>query len=191
MADVDFQDYWSNGEHYRGYCLRGQLIPHGWGVKEYPGKWKLEGNFRNGYLHGWGTASIDPTYLVFSSNLLIRYEGFFSDGYYHGYGTATYYVPSSGAISNDEFPYQYSGEWWTGAKHGYGEMRYFSGARYIGRWQADRQNGRGLIIYGDGCSSYDGEWKDGKKEGYGVFVSKDGRGQGAVWHKDTVSVSYT
>ena len=183
MSDVEFREfYFTNGEYYKGFCLRGQNIPYGQGIKISRGRFYYEGNLRNGLFHGFGKIS----YLDYSSteNPITSYEGGFRDGHYHGEGTATYWVPASAAISPEDFFVQYIGGWSWGEKNGNGRMVYFSRAQYDGGWKDDVRHGQGVMSWENGYYYYDGGWKDGKKSGYGVLITGDGTRYEGSWLDD-------
>ena len=185
MSDVEIREfYFTNGDYYKGYCLRGQNIPHGQGVKTSPGKFVHEGNYKNGLYHGFGKITYQPPYQ--SENPLICYEGGFQDGYYHGEGMATYWYPAIAAISKQDYFVRYNGGWSWGERNGHGNMQYFSGAQYEGGWKRDVRNGQGTLSWvASGYSYYyDGGWKDGKKSGYGLLVSPDGTRYEGGWLDD-------
>lgn len=176
--------YFANGDHYRGYCLRGQSIPHGQGVKT-SGSLVYEGNYKHGLYHGFGKITFQlPLYM---ENPLISYEGGFRDGYYQGEGMATYRVPATSAVSLPDFFVRYIGGWSWGEKNGHGTMLYFSGAQYDGGWKHDVPHGQGTLIWADRYYYYDGGWKDGKKSGYGILISGDGSRYEGGWLDDNKS----
>lgn len=51
---------------------------------------------------------------------------------------------------------------------------------YIGEWENDIINGKGIYVWGDG-DVYAGSWKDGKKNGYGIYVWEDGQVYKGQW----------
>ena len=147
MSDVEFREfYFSNGDYYRGYCLRGHSIPHGQGVKTSPGNFVHEGNYKCGLYHGFGKITFQLTYLS-TENPLTSYEGGFQDGHYHGEGKATYWYPASAALSPHDFVAQYSGGWSWGEKNGHGTMLYSNGAQYDGGWKRGVRHGQGAFTW--------------------------------------------
>ena len=176
--------YYTNGDHYSGYCLRGQNIPHGQGLTTSPGKFVHEGNYKNGLYHGFGKITFELSYQSMG-NQLISYEGGFRDGHYQGEGIATYWVPAAAATSPQEFIVRYMGGWSRGERNGHGSMIYFSGAKYEGGWRSGVPHGQGTFTWANGCY-YDGGWKDGKKSGYGVLVSTDGSRYEGGWLDDNI-----
>ena len=184
MSDVEFREfYFTNGDHYRGYCLRGQRIPHGQGVTTSPGKFVYEGNYKNGLYHGFGKITYQFEYQP-SGNPITSYEGGFQDGHYHGEGIATYWVPAAAAMSPQDFFVRYVGGWSWGEKNGHGSMLYISGAQYEGGWKRDLRHGQGVMSWGNRYYYYDGGWKDGKKSGYGLLISGDGSRYEGGWLDD-------
>ncbi|KAL7685358.1 hypothetical protein Plhal304r1_c031g0100871 [Plasmopara halstedii] len=66
---------------------------------------------------------------------------------------------------------RYSGEWFDGVPHGYGELVYDNvrNVRYEGNFVAGKRDGYGVMYYEDG-SMYAGDWKDDVKHGHGVMT---------------------
>jgi hypothetical protein len=182
--EVEFREfYFSNGDHYRGYCLRGHSIPHGQGVKTSTGNFVHEGNYKNGLYHGFGKITIQLPCRS-TENPLISYEGGFQDGHYHGEGKATYWYPASAALSSQDFFVLYVGGWSWGERNGHGNMLYFSGAQYDGGWKRGVRHGQGTFTWANRYYYYDGGWKDEKKSGYGLLLSGDGSRYEGGWLDD-------
>ena len=55
------------------------------------------------------------------------------------------------------------------ARHGRGNMMFFSGAVYDGQWKFDKVTGYGTLKLPDG-SIQEGTWRDGKLHGCAVFT---------------------
>ena len=55
------------------------------------------------------------------------------------------------------------------ARHGRGNMMFFSGAVYDGQWKFDKMTGYGTLTLPDG-SVQKGTWRDGKLHGCAVFT---------------------
>ena len=66
----------------------------------------------------------------------------------------------------------YTGEWWRGMKHGWGEWRMADGSSFRGEFVCDTIHGRGRFIYADG-SIYRGDWQKGLRHGYGSLCHPD------------------
>jgi hypothetical protein len=182
-SNVELREfYYTTGDHYSGYCLRGQNIPHGQGRTTSPGKFVYEGGYKNGRYHGFGKITFELSYLSMG-NQLKSYEGGFRDGYSQGEGTAMYWVPAAAAKSPQCFFVRYIGGWSLGERDGHGSMIYFSGAQYDGGWKRGVAHGQGTFTWENG-SYYDGGWKDGKRSGYGLLVSGDGSKYEGRWLDD-------
>jgi len=61
-------------------------------------------------------------------------------------------------------------------RHGYGEIKYESGSRYLGHWAFNKREGKGKFVYPCG-DIYEGEWKGGKYHGQGKYTSGDSGGR--------------
>lgn len=182
-SDVEIRGfYYTNGDYYFGYCLRGHNIPHGRGRLTSPGKFVHEGNYKNGLCHGFGKVKLELSH--HSTEMQLKsYEGGFHHGFYHGEGTATYCVPTAAGSLPENFVSRYIGSWARGWKDGHGSMLYFDGTQYKGGWKHDMPHGQGILTSANGCY-YDGGWKEGKKFGFGLLVSGDGSRYEGGWIDD-------
>jgi hypothetical protein len=54
-------------------------------------------------------------------------------------------------------------------RHGYGTIRYMSGARYAGQWEDDKRSGTGVFLFACG-DVYEGGWFEGRYEGHGTYT---------------------
>jgi len=113
----------------------------------------LEGEWRNGSLHGQGT------YTYADGD---KFVGEWKDGKWHGQGTYTY--------ANGD---KYVGEFKDGKYHGQGTYTTANGEKYVGEWKDGNKHGQGTATYADG-NKYVGEFKDGKKHGQGIYTKADG-----------------
>jgi len=68
-------------------------------------------------------------------------------------------------------------------RHGYGEIKYDSGAIYIGQWEHDRRVGSGKYKFACG-DIYEGEWKAGQYHGKGKYSSADSDQYDGQWEYD-------
>ena len=182
--EVEFREFYcSNGDYYKGFCLRGQYVPHGWGIKTTSTS-TYEGSFKDGLEHGFGKVCYNIDSPALTQSMILSYEGGFRAGHYHGEGTATYWLPTSSLLSRQRGA-QYTGGWLWGDKSGQGTMTYERGAKYEGGWMENVQSGWGTMTYEDGVS-HEGGWKDGKKEGYGVSTVADGTKYEGSWLADNI-----
>jgi len=98
--------------------------PNGRGVSTstfYPGK-KMEGEWKDGELHGQGTETVPYGG---------KYVGEYKNGRFHGQGTYTW--------SNGE---KYVGEWKYGRKSGQGTLTLSSGNKYVGEFKDGKKHGQ-------------------------------------------------
>ena len=65
------------------------------------------------------------------------------------------------------------GEWWRGARQGWGRMVYANGDYYEGEWEAGLRQGEGVLVYANG-NVYEGQWEGDNKEGKGRFSHASG-----------------
>lgn len=79
----------------------------------------------------------------------------------------------------------YTGEMKGRQRHGKGRLVWPDGAEYVGQWENDMANGKGVFVHGgqDG-PSYDGEWKNDKANGFGTFKQADGATYEGDWKDD-------
>ncbi len=118
----------------------------------------LEGEWRNGSLHGMGMYYCKAE-TPFKGD---KYVGEFKEGSFHGRGT---YAMASGN--------KYVGEWKDSKYHGQGTYTYANGEKYVGEFKDGKEHGLGTHTFADG-REYFGEYKDGKWHGQGIFTTQDG-----------------
>jgi len=155
---------WKDGElSGKGYHFFGKTSPSAGD--------SYEGDFLNGYYHGFGKyidASNDGIYI-----------GEFKNGKMDGKGKLTF-------GPNSEYPNQYYDcEWKEGKRHGYGvkfwgESGKWTNTIYKGEWKNDKMEGFGTYEWTDG-SLYEGEWKNGEQHGKGIYTLPNGEKLESVW----------
>ena len=70
---------------------------------------------------------------------------------------------------------EYTGQFFCGARSGYGVMKWGTGDEYRGEWRGGRPEGRrGTMIRATTGEIYEGGWKGGRYDGYGVLCERDG-----------------
>ena len=55
---------------------------------------------------------------------------------------------------------------------GFGEYTFHDGGLYKGKWEQNKQNGKGKARYLCG-STYEGQWRNGKWNGKGRYIDKN------------------
>lgn len=130
-----------------GMFKNGKLEGHG-SMKK--GKYKDEGEFKNGMLNGKGKS--------FRNGIII--EGEFKDGKLLG----------NGKVLHDGNTY--IGNFKTNNLNGKGEIIYKNGDVYRGEFKNNKLNGYGKII--NNCDTIEGEFKDNKLCGEGKVICKEG-----------------
>ena len=139
--------------------------PNGRGVSTstfYPGK-KMEGEWKDGELHGQGTETVPYGG---------KYVGEYKNGRFHVQGTYTW--------SNGE---KYVGEWKDGERNGQGTFNFSDGGKYVGEWKNGEKNGQGTYTFYD-RGKYVGGWKDGKQHGQGTLTIGKGKFEGDKYEGD-------
>ena len=81
------------------------------------------------------------------------------------------FIPSSAIHHVTDWAFQ--GEWWRGARQGWGRMVYANGDYFEGEWEAGLRQGDGVLVYANG-NVYEGQWEADKKEGKGRFSHASG-----------------
>ena len=81
------------------------------------------------------------------------------------------FIPSSAIHHVTDWAFQ--GEWWRGARQGWGRMVYTNGDYFEGEWEAGLRQGDGVLVYANG-NVYEGQWEADKKEGKGRFSHASG-----------------
>ncbi|MDC0900013.1 hypothetical protein OAS11_01580 [Paracoccaceae bacterium] len=105
----------------------------------------------------------------------LEYKGTWKKGLFHGKGTLRYANGST-----------YKGEFFGGAKNGYGHYISPKGYEYIGDWVGGKQTGKAQVNYKNG-DLYKGKVKDGLRHGPGeLFQVSSSRNYKGKWTKDTL-----
>ena len=125
-------------------------------------KKRLEGEFKNGKLHGAGKQ--------YRADGSVAYEGQWENDEQHGFGKQ--YHPD-GSV-------KYEGQYEMDRWHGAGKMYYPDGSlHYEGQYEMDRRHGTGKMYCPDGTSvGYEGQWKNGEQHGFGTQYQPDGKYEG-------------
>eukprot|EP00794_Sanderia_malayensis_P017360 gene17360-19095_t len=146
---------------YTGMWMLG--LPHGRGQIKWKTGSTYEGEFVNGYFHGYGimTFSNEP-------NGEERYEGDWVEGKMHGYGKMTY-----------RDGHDYVGHWENNMRIGHGTYKSISKDRglqtiYVGNWSNDQKHGYGVQEFIARGEKYIGMWLNNQRHGYGIVVTVDG-----------------
>ena len=146
-----------------GRIYEGQWVEdsrEGFGTLTYPGvSRQYAGEWENDRRDGYGVMLYgrDSSYEVMHSRHVAET------------GLAPDLTHSSGPITHLVF----QGEWWRGARQGWGRMVYASGDYFEGEWEAGLRHGEGVLVYANG-NVYEGEWEGDKKEGKGRFSHASG-----------------
>ena len=135
-------------KYYEGDTF--ESVPFGKGIIYFKGG-RIEGNFKNDYNHGYC--------IIYNNN------GSKESGIYN-YGTLVVKEEEIQTIkySNGN---EYIGELRDGMPHGYGELCYKNGERFIGYFKKGKRI-EGLHIFGTG-DYYEGEFKNDDMNGYGRY----------------------
>ena len=149
----------SNGDYYEGEFEN--ALFNGEGLFLWANhKVKYKGQFRNGYLHGFGVLH----------NMNGIYEGEFRRGLMSGKGLMTFYNGDkySGEFSNSQMTgygcytladgTKMIGHFDDGVCNRHAKKVYPDGKIYIGEFKNDVENGKGVLI--DGKKKIKGMWKD-------------------------------
>ena len=166
-------------------CVRGDC-ENGFGLCEFPGGGRYEGDFRRGKLHGRGILTYpdgskyignwDNQYRSGRGRMVLadgsEYLGDFADNVYQGQGVMTY------ANGN-----RYEGQWSGGQPNGRGGFAFANGDHYEGHFKEGRFDGEGTMRYADG-SHYEGEWAGNKRHGMGAMHYPDGEEVNGRWEQD-------
>lgn len=176
---------YDGGGVYTGELVFG--VPQGKGKYTYPDGSTYEGDFEDGYFHGYGILT-DVEYGY-------RYEGEFAYDLFHGKGFLTYDDGASyeGDFQNDEFHGRgtytyangeaYTGEFQAGKFHGQGTYTFPDGSHYVGQFKNDRFHGQGTYTYSDG-TVYVGQFKNDMFHGQGTITYPDGTVESGTWFED-------
>ena len=69
------------------------------------------------------------------------------------------------------------------SRHGQGEIKYDSGAFYVGGWSRGKREGTGKFVFACG-DVYEGQWKNGMYHGVGKYTSADSDEYEGEWVND-------
>jgi hypothetical protein len=112
---------------------------------------------------------------VLDSELQQHYQGGCKKGLAHGAGYAT------GTA-------EYEGEFRNGMKHGRGLKRWYWGDYYEGNFLADRRQGQGMYVWGEGSpwagERYVGGFRADRRDGWGVYYWANGDRFEGQWKED-------
>lgn len=139
-------------------------------------KGEYEGEWKNGYKHGWGKALIvaSGTYEGEWYYSMRQGWGVYNELYYDIYDNYEYLLR--------DYYMHYEGHWKNDTPDGLGAALYFDGSKYIGEWKSGGRHAQGTMFYPDG-SKYTGRWENDGKHGYGVIIYPDGTTEKGIWHK--------
>eukprot|EP00762_Andalucia_godoyi_P001707 ANDGO_07047.mRNA.1 Phosphatidylinositol 4-phosphate 5-kinase 9 len=68
----------------------------------------------------------------------------------------------------------YDGEFQKDAMHGFGMLKFASGASYEGSFEMGQFSGKGKYVWADGAR-YEGQWRNGKMHGSGIYHDGNGK----------------
>ncbi|KAG0724053.1 Alsin [Chionoecetes opilio] len=167
---------------YSGQWVCGKL--HGQGTMAWGDGRRYEGQFRQNVYHGSGRLDV-PT-----AGGVTVYEGTWKNGKLEGKGIIRYankdvYIGNvhesqphgHGELKKGRFSSQaasiYTGEWSSGAKHGYGVLDEIAkGEKYLGMWQNNVRHGPGMVVTMNGVY-YEGNFHQNKLTGCGLMMFED------------------
>ncbi|ESO94409.1 hypothetical protein LOTGIDRAFT_145057, partial [Lottia gigantea] len=150
---------WSDGRTYYGKFGQGLQQGHGkYTIPTEDGLEIQEGNWKDGMLNGYGT-------IKYATGDI--YKGYFRNGmrYGHGIYNEGQHMSHSASI--------FIGEWVEDKRHGYGvQDDILKGEKYMGMWQDDYCNGKGVVVTLDGMY-FEGNFVYGKLTGFGLMLTDD------------------
>lgn len=145
-----------NGTLYRGDMLQNRIT--GQGEYIFPEGSTYVGEVLNGLRHGKGV------YENREENL--KYEGYWHNGLKHGKGILTI---------NDMV---YDGDFFEGAKHNFGKLKWLSSGNYYeGEFKENQICGNGYMVWMDSNEKYIGQWKDNRQNGFGLHIWYEPKGE--------------
>lgn len=166
-----------NGDIYEGDLKNG--IKDGDGNITYKDGSKYDGEWKDGYYHGYG---------VWFMKNYDRWE--LDKMHKKRRGPVFPYRSCCGRYSSD-YKLKYEGNFKEGFRHGYGKMIYKNGCKYEGEWENDRENGHGVFTWSQGStyegncrSTYEGECINGVRHGHGVYICANGDKYDGEWKDD-------
>lgn len=159
---------------YEGTFERGKL--NGFGIVWKNQEKYLEGNWRNGVLHGVATEYFPDGRIKYNGHYLnnkrngygisyhqngnYEYDGMWQDDNYHGYGRL---FLENGLLF-------YDGDFENHLFHNEGTVYYGITLKvYHGQFKTGRYHGYGKSYYNSNIVEYEGFWNNDKKHGYGIF----------------------
>ncbi|CAD8212821.1 unnamed protein product [Paramecium octaurelia] len=152
-------EHYGNGSRYEGMKWNG--MRHGQGRFFYQDGGLYDGEWKENKMHGEGT--------LYYGTGQPAYEGQWSEDQFHGFGTLYNEHPQ---LSEEGFDYRdfdnvedywmkYSGNFKLDNKEGQGSLHLTNGERFVGSFERDLINGKGVFYRMDG-KMMEGRWVDNK-----------------------------
>lgn len=145
----------SAGETLSAYFYEGERNDHGErhgkGKARLPNGDSYEGEYQNGYRHGFGKYVFRK---VKDKARNACYVGCYEKNKKNGQGTFFY---PDGA--------KYEGLWREDLRQGFGTYCYTNGDVYRGEWERDKRHGQGSYTYAASGMIYEGQWIEGRRSG--------------------------
>ncbi|OAF69815.1 MORN repeat-containing protein 1 [Intoshia linei] len=164
-----------------------QRVIDGFGSYQYKNNFfKFEGNWKNGKTHDIN--NYKRSRLNFEDNLCSSTQSrygklFILDGSYYFGNFTNGEIIGQGLKFNANSGDVYSGKFYMGEMHGFGEMVYHDGSIFRGYWNMNKPQGYGIISFRD-KSVYEGNILSGLKHGFGKLVENDGEVFEGHWKND-------
>ena len=150
-SDEEFSDLETPTPYFYEGERNDQGERHGKGRARLPNGDSYEGEYQNGYRHGFGK------YVFRKLKGKARnacYVGCYDRNKKNGQGTFFY---PDGA--------KYEGSWREDLRQGFGTYCYTNGDVYRGEWERDKRYGQGTYTYAASGMIYEGQWSEGKRAG--------------------------
>ncbi|CAD8165162.1 unnamed protein product [Paramecium pentaurelia] len=152
-------EHYGNGSRYEGIKMNG--MRHGQGRFYYQDGGLYDGEWKENKMHGEGT--------LYYGTGQPAYEGKWNEDQFHGFGTLYNEHPQMLEESFDyrDFDYvedywmKYSGNFQMDNKEGQGSLHLTNGERFVGWFERDLINGKGVFYRMDG-KMMEGRWVDNK-----------------------------
>ncbi|CAK68131.1 unnamed protein product (macronuclear) [Paramecium tetraurelia] len=152
-------EHYGNGSRYEGMKMNG--MRHGQGRFYYQDGGLYDGEWKENKMHGEGK--------LYYGTGQPAYEGKWNEDQFDGFGTLYNEHPQMLEESFDyrDFDYvedywiKYSGNFWMDNKEGQGSLHLTNGERFVGQFERDLINGRGVFYRRDG-KMMEGRWVDNK-----------------------------